>query len=377
MLNYQNQNIMRSFIYYFAAVCLIVLQSCSGRQEQPVQTEVEKKKATDPLFKVVTVVSVQPEFSITLPGELKPYEEVSIYPKIKGFVRKIYVDRGSLVHKGQVLAQLEAPEIGEQYSAKQSVSGTAYQKYLFSKQSYNRLKEASKKNGAVATIELERAYAQLLGDSASYKSSLSEASASGQIKNYLRITAPFSGVITERFISEGALVGDNAAKAEPLFQLTQQNKLRLIVAIPEKQAQSLPLDTKATFSVVDFPGKTFTATLSRNSGALDIVSRSVIAEFDIPNASATLRAGQFAKVNIRLMREQPTLWVPATSIVQAQSGVFIIKIENNITKRLPVQTGVVKDSLTEVFGELQAGDKILLKGSEEIKEGIKSPGRLF
>lgn len=362
---------MRSFIYFLIAVSLIVLQSCYGKGEKAKQNENEKKVTVVPSFKVATVKSAQPEFSVTLPGELLPYEQVNIYPKIKGFIKKIYVDRGTYVTKGQLLAQLEAPEIGEQFAASQSASGTAYQKYLFSKQSYNRLKDASKKNGAVATIELERAYAQLLGDEATYNSSKSSASASGQIKNYLRITAPFSGVITGRVISEGALVGDNAGKAEPLFQLAQQNKLRLTVAIPEKQTQSLPPGTKASFTVVDFPGKIFTATLSRSSGALDVSSRSVIAEFDIPNAGTELRAGQYAKVTILLMRAQPTLWVPATSVVQAQSGVFVIKAENDITKRIPVQTGAGKDSLVEVFGNLYAGDIILTKASEEIKEGIK------
>lgn len=209
---------MRSFIYSAIVISLAVLQSCSAKQDKTEQSTTGQKPAT-PTFKVATVVSDQPDFSIVLPGELMPYEQVNIYPKIKGFIKKIYVDRGSFVTKGQVLAQLEAPEIGEQYSARQSASGTAYQKYLFSKQLYNRLKEASKKNGAVATIELERAYAQLLGDSAAYKSSRSEASASGQIKNYLRITAPFSGVITGRLVSEGALVGDNASKAEPPVQV--------------------------------------------------------------------------------------------------------------------------------------------------------------
>lgn len=96
-----------------------------------------------------------------------------------------------------------------------------------------------------------------------------------------------------------------------------------------------------------------------------------MAEFDIQNADAELRAGQYAKVTIRLMRLHPTLWVPATSVVQAQSGIFVIKLDNNITRRIPVQTGAAKDSLVEIFGNLQAGDSILQKGSEEIKEGIK------
>lgn len=362
---------MRPFIYFIAVVTLVALQSCYTKKDNTEKTEIAKEEVAVPSFKVATVILQQPDFSITLPGELLPYEQVNIYPKIKGFIKKIYVDRGSHVNKGQLLAVLEAPEIGERYAASQSSSNSAYQKYLFSKQSYNRLKKASKKNGAVAGIELERAYAQFLGDSASYKSSISEASASGQIKNYLRITAPFSGIITGKFISEGALVGDNASKSEPLFQLSQQNKLRLTVGIPEKEAHSLPVGTTATFTVVDFPGKTFTATLSRNSGALDVTSRSVIAEFDVPNQGAELRAGQYAKVIISLRRTQPTLWVPATSVVQAQSGVFVIKTEENITKRIPVQISGTKDGLVEVFGNLHEGDTILQKGSEEIKEGIK------
>ncbi len=361
---------MRSFIYFIATVTLVVLQSCYAKKDNKEKTDVIKEQVVVPSFKVATVISQQPDFSITLPGELLPYEQVNIYPKIKAFIKKIYVDRGTQVTKGQLLALLEAPEIGEQYSARQSATSTAYQKYLFSKQAYNRLKEASKKNGAVATIELERAYAQFLGDSASYKSSISEASASGQIRNYLRITAPFSGIITGRFISEGALVGDNGGK-DPLFQLSQQNKLRLTVGIPEKDAHSLPVGTTATFTVVDFPGKTFTTTLSRNSGTLDVASRAVMAEFDIPNEGQELRAGQYAKVIIQLKRAKPTFWVPSTSVVQSQAGVFVIKAEENITKRIMVQTGGTKDSLIEVFGDLQEGDTILQKGSEEIKEGIK------
>ena len=242
---------------------------------------------------------------------------------------------------------------------------------MFSKQAYQRLREAARKAGAVATIELEKAYAQYLGDSAAYHSSRSEASASGQLQNYLRITAPFSGVITDRFISEGALVGEGGMNEAPLFQLTQESRLRLEVAIPEKQAQAIEPGTKASYTLIDNPGKTFTATLSRNSRALDVRTKSVLAEFDIDNKTNLFRSGQFAKVTLQLQRRQHTLWVPKTSVVQAQSGTFVVKNEANTTKRILVQIGVTKDTLVEVFGNLNAGDQILLKGSEEVKEGTK------
>ena len=356
---------------YFIALLPIafIIQSCSDQKVKSITTTQKEKKA--PAFKWTSVKMEQPQFTITVPGELKPYEEVSIYPKMKGFVKKVYVDRGSYVRKGQLLALLEAPEIGAQYAARTSSSSTAYQQFLFSRQSYQRLKEAAKKTGAVATIELERAYAQYLGDSAAYKSSRSEASASGQLQAYLRIRAPFTGVITNRAISEGALVGEGGVQGSPLFQLTQESRLRLEVAIPEKQAQALTPGTKATFTLIDYPGKKFTATLSRNSGALDTRTKSVMAEFDIDNNSKELRSGQYAKVSVHLQRKQPTTWVPASSVVQAQSGIFVVKNEANQTKRIPVQIGVTKDTLVEVFGNLNAGDQILLKGSEEVKEGTK------
>lgn len=352
------------------AFAVLLIQSCSQPKERNSATVLAKTKTTSN-FKFATVIADQKTFTVTLPGELKAYEEVSVYPKIKGFIKKIYVDRGSYVRKGQLLARLEAPEVGAQFAASTSSSGTAYQKFIFSRQSYNRLKDAAKKEGAVATIELEKAYAQYLGDSASYFSSRYAANASGQMQNYLRIVAPFDGVITARNASEGALVGDNGINGAPVFQLVQENKLRLVVAIPEKQAQSLTGETKATFTVVDNPGKTFTASLSRNSNAIDAATKSLLAEFDFDNKNNLLHSGQYAKVKLQLQRPRATLWVPATSVVQAQSGVFVVKNANGLVKRIPVQTGLASDSLTEVFGELTAGDKVFLKGSEELKAGTK------
>lgn len=356
------------------AVGSLLFQYCSeasGRKPLKQGAEQTAKAERLPTFPVSPVQLLQPDYTVTLPGELNPYEQVNIYPKVKGFVKKIYADRGSVVRKGQLLALLEAPEIGEEYSARKSSSTTAYQKLLFSRQTYNRLKEASLKNGAVASIELEKAYAQYLGDSAAYNSSRSEASASGQMQGYLRITAPFSGTITGRFISEGALVSENGMDGKPLFTLTQQEKLRLTVSVPEKQVHSLSPGAVVNFTVLDLPGKTFKATLSRSSHALDNVSRSLIAEFDIENSKAELRAGQYAKVKITMKRPQPTLFVPRSSIINSQSGIFVILDDGGQTKRINVQPGITVDSLVEVFGNLEEGQVVLKKGNEEIKDGTR------
>lgn len=353
-------------IIYFLITSIFFAGCYSAAKENKPGTEISEKKTVN--VKTVAVKEDRPRFSLRVPGELLPYEQVDIYAKINGFVQKLYVDRGSYVQKGQILVRLEAAEMEEEFSARKSVSGTAYQQYLFSKQSYERLKSASKKSGAVATIELEKAYSQFLADSAKYKSTVSLAAAAGKLQSYLEIRAPFSGIITERFVSEGALVGAGT-RSEPLFQLSQQNKLRLTVSIPEEQANAIPDDAFVTFSVIDLPGRTFEAKLSRTSGALSPVTRSVTAEFDIPNEDLLLSAGQYADVKLQLIKKEPTMWVPRKSVVNSQAGTFVLVVRNDSAMRIPVHKGISQETYTEIFGAIKPGERVIAEGTEEIQNG--------
>jgi len=355
---------MRPLILLITGVILFLFQACSGKENKETKQQAQQK-----IFPVTEVMKDKPHFNISLPGELMPYEQVKLYPRVKGFIKKLYADRGSKVQQGQLLAELDAPEIMQQYLAKKSAERDVFEKFQYSRQAYKRLQAAAKKNGAVAAIELDKALSQMLSDSAAYQSAKADRAVAAQLNNYLRITAPFNGIITGRYVSAGALVGDNAGKEDPLFELGQQDKLRLTVAIPEKQVHSLPKGTKAVFTVVDLPGEQFTAMLSRNSGLLDPSLRSVIAEFDVTNTNGKLRGGQFAKVNIALERADSSLWVPVTSVVQSQSGVFVLKVKNNIAQKISVETGGTNNNLMEVFGDLQPGDQVLLNGTEEMKNG--------
>ncbi len=343
----------------------VVLSACStGKSEE---TKTDKKAGSTPVVEVISPLSDQPLYPLSLPGELKPFEEVDVFAKAKGFVKKLYVDRGSRVKKGQLLAILEAPEISQQYLSVQSNERKLYENYLYSRQAYQRLKKAASKNGAVAEIELDRAKAQLRSDSAAYHSAKASTGASAQLKDYLRITAPFSGTIVSRNVSVGALVGENSST--PLFTIAQQERLRLTVSIPEKHAHSVTGNTLATFTVSNRPGKIHKASLSRNSGLLDQESRSIAVEFDVDNRNQTLAGGEYAQVKLMLKRPDSTLWLPASSVVQAQSGVFVLKVENGVVERIPVSLGIRKKDMQEVFGEILSADKIVKSGTEELEEG--------
>lgn len=344
---------------------LLLIAACS--QEKPISKPAEAKKLA--AVQVISPVMDQPGYSLALPGELKAFEEVVLYPKVKGFVKKILVDRGSRVGRGQLLAVLEAPEISQQYLAAKSDENKFHEDYLYSRQSYDRLKKAAAKSGAVAEIELDRAKSKFRSDSAAYASVKAKTGASAQLQRYLRITAPFDGVITDRKVSVGALVGEGAQT--PLFSLTQIKNLRLTVAVPEKHSQSVNKQTKVSFTVANHPGKVYQSALSRKSGVLDQQSRSVVAEFDVDNSSNELGGGEYAQVKLAMQRPDPTIWLPVSSIVNAQSGTFVIKVERNVVSRIPVSLGIRKAELQEVFGDVLPEDQIVKTGTEELTEGMK------
>lgn len=352
----------RITIVVTAFVAAAGISSCTTGNSEGTRKE---PKVSPPVLEVIKPDIQRPSYTLVLPGELKPFEEVDIFAKARGFVKKLYVDRGSKVEKGQLLALLEAPEVAQQFLSVQSTEIQLYEDYLYSRQAYERLKKAAEKNGAVAEIELDKARAQARSDSAAYHSAKASTGASAQMKDYLRVVAPFDGTVLERNVSPGALVGEN--NQTPLFAIAHHDNLRLTVAIPEKHARSIDAGTQATFSVSNHPGRTFKAVLSRKSGVVNQEHRSMLLEFDIDNTNQTLNGGEYAQVTLMLQRPDSTTWVPATSVVQAQSGIFVLKVNDGVVERTPVLLGLRNNDMQEIFGDVTSADEILRMGIEELE----------
>ena len=352
-------------IWAIAASLIWLIASCSQKGEE--KQEEKHMETTAVSYPTAPVQFINPEYEISVPAELKPYEQVAVYAKVTGFVKQLYVDRGDRVRKGQLLAILEAPEMEQQYLSDKSNEQKVHSNYLYAKQAYERLLDASKTTGAVADIELDRAKSAMESAKSAYDASKAGTAHSSQLKQYLRITAPFDGVITERNVSVGALAG--TGNDTPLFMMAQSNKLRLTLSLPERHASSVFEGMTATFTVSSQPGKTFDAKLSRTSGLLDQQDRSLTLEFDVSNQSGELQGGDYAQVSLKLQRKSPTYWVQSKSILNTQSGAYILALNDNEIKRISIKEGTRLDTLTEVFGNLSKEDNIILKPSEEIKEG--------
>jgi membrane fusion protein (multidrug efflux system) len=334
---------------------------------------------------VVPVVSKAVERQVKLPGEFQPYLAVPIVAKVSGFVKTLTVDRGSVVKQGELLATLEAPEMQAQIIEAQSKAqaldlqrAEAQAKLAAAQSTYDRLKAASATPGVVAENDVvvagktvEAAQALVKSYDGSIKAAQAQVDAVRDLEHYLRIKAPFDGIITERNVHPGALVGPNAGST-PLLRLHQISRLRLVVAVPEALVGAIVKGARVPFGVPAYPGEQFYGTVNLVSHDLDAKTRSMAVELDVRNADLRLGAGMYPEVQWPVKRPQPSLLVPPTSIVSTTERTFVIRIKADGTAEwVNVGRGARVGELIEVFGPLKQGDTVVRRGSDELREGTK------
>jgi RND family efflux transporter MFP subunit len=307
-----------------------------------------------------------------LPGVLKPFLMVDIYPKVNGFIQEVPVDRGSEVRTGQLLVRLEAPEIEQQYLGAKSKYLQAYSLSLASKDDYDRLMVANKMPGTVSPHDLELARAKMIADSATVQSEIANYKALEATRDYLSVTAPFNGVITVRNVHPGALVGPAQKESDkPMLVLEQHDKLRLVIDVPEVYSNQLAPGTIVSFRVSTLPGRVFRGAISRSAGSLSMKYRSEAIEVDVSNGDRLLKPGMYAEVELPVHRSTNSLIVPGSAIVTSQEKRYVIKVQGGRAHWVDVTEGNSRNDSTEVFGDLQLHDQIVVNANDGIKDGSK------
>ena len=332
---------------------------------------------------VVKVISKPVERTVKLPGEFMPYLSVAVHAKVTAFVDKVEVDRGSVVREGQVLALLEAPELTAQRAeaeaktqALESQRAEAEAKLIAAQSTYERLKAASETPGVVAgndlilaEKELDAARSFLQAQESSVKAAQQSAASLKELESYLRVTAPFSGTITEREIHPGALVGPGAGSSIPLLRLEQNSRLRLVVAVPESEVGGIVKGGHVPFRVPAYPGETFNGVIARIPDSLDSRTRTMPVELDVANPQGRLAPGMYPEVSWPVRNKKPALLVPASSILTTRERTFAIRIRDGKAEWVNVTRGSPVDDLLQVYGPLNPGDQLVRRASEEIREG--------
>lgn len=328
------------------------------------------------------VVAQALEKTVTIPGDLTAYQGVNIHAKLSGFVESIAVDRGSWVKRGMALGRLAAPELRAQRAeveaklqAVRSQQVEAQVRVVGAQSTHDRLEAASATPGVVAgndleiaerTVEALRAQVEALKSSAGAAEAAVKAVA--ELEAYLELAAPFDGVITERNVHPGSLVGPAGGA---LLRLEQVSRLRLTVPVPEAYVGTITKGTKVDFKVSAFPDRTFQGVIARPAHSLDMKTRSMLVELDVTNAKLTLAPGMFAEVRWPVSRAQTTLFVPATAVVRTSERQFVVRVRNGVAEWVDVRRGEMNGSVIEVFGDLREGDVVVRRGSDEIRPGTK------
>lgn len=342
-----------------------IFTSCNQAESKPVAVE-----ETAPAIETFSPVKEKFSTELRMPAELSGFQQVDIYAKVSSYVKELKADIGSEVKKGQLIMVLEAPEVSAQLAAAESRLRSQEAVYTGSNSTYKRYLETSKTEGTLSKNDLEQAEARKNSDHANYQAAKASYREIQNMQGYLQIRAPFDGVIAARNVNLGAFVGPAGKGSElPLFTIQQQDKLRLSVYVPEQYSGFLTSGDALKFNVKSLPGRTFEAKIARKSGALDSKLRSERVEMDFKNSDKKLLPGMVAEVVLPLTARDSNFVVPKTAVFASSEGVFVLKVENGKTLRLPVQKGREIEDRVEVFGEI-SGETVLVKAAnEEIKDG--------
>jgi RND family efflux transporter MFP subunit len=332
-------------------------------------------------IELVQVVSKDISQTIDLPGEFLSFQSVELHAKVRGYVEQVLVDRGSLVKRGQLLAVLSAPEMKAQISeaeskvqAAEAERAQAEAQLSAAQSTYDKLKRAAETPGAISGNELIQAEDQVKAAEAAVqakrqaKAAMEEAvKAQKDLESYLRITAPFSGIVTDRLVHPGALVGPGA---DPVLLVVQEvARLRLVVAVPEQNVGEIVKGAQVEFHVPAFPQRLYSGTVARIAHALDEKTRTMAVELDVFNRDGSLSPGMYPSVKWPLRREKPSLLVPKTSVVTTTERTFVVRERGGRAEWINVVKGAADGDLIEVFGDLRPGEMVVRRATDEIREG--------
>lgn len=317
----------------------------------------------------MTVHQSQVKGQVKLPGVMQPFQFVQLYPRVNGFVKQVFVDRGSMVRHGQVLITLEAPEIEQEVAAARLKYTQAEENYKTSTDRYQRLLETSLTPGTVSAYDLKAALDKMQGDSATVLGEIASYKALETMKSYLVVNAPFDGVITERNLHPGALVGPSAQNAKPMLILQELARLRLTVDIPEQYTVQISDGDNVHFHANALPGYDFTGTIARSSHSLSNNFRSETVEVDVDNRNNRFKPGMYAEVSLPISGSANAFVVPKTAIVTTTERKYVVLVKDGIARWTDISEGNQGADSTEIFGALEDGNTLLTHADYQVRDG--------
>jgi membrane fusion protein (multidrug efflux system) len=324
--------------------------------------------------KTVTVVKpTQSEATapLILPGNIQANRSASIYARVDGYLKQWYVDIGDHVHEGQVLADIEAPQIDANLREAQAQLELAKANLKLAQTNTERSQQlfANKVN---SQQELDTVLATGSVQQANQDTATASLENAQQMKAYEQVKAPFDGVITARYVDVGSLVTSGSVKTvQKLFDLAQSDPVRVFVNVPQSDVSRVQPGTNATVKVDEYPNETFTGKVTRDAGAFDQASRTILLEVDVPNPAGRLYAGMYAHVTLTAPSTSQLMYLPDNTILIDSKGTRVATVDSSHRIHFKeVTLGRDFGTKSEIVNGLTPSDVVVQNPTDDLQEGM-------
>lgn len=337
----------RKYIYFiavcFVLVALFVWRIASG------DPSADTRRQSIPVVKTENALRQTVLYNLLYTADVAAVQQAGIYPKVSGTLDHVYVDMGSPVRRGQMLALIDTTEL---FQTRQQAAATAQNARL----TYRRTKDLYDQT-LVAAQDIENAEAAM-------KVAVAALDIATTRLDYARITAPFSGTITKKFLDPGAVV---SALTSTLFTLMDPDRMKIIINILEQDIPRVTMGLEASVSVDAFPGKKFTGTVSKFSQAVDLATRTMAVEVDIPNPGHLLAPGMFATVSLNVGQKNDALTLPTQALLKDDQGLYVYIARQDTARRARVTAGSEQNSRTEILSGLEGTEDVITTGQQFVR----------
>ncbi|MGA2333810.1 MAG: efflux RND transporter periplasmic adaptor subunit [Terriglobales bacterium] len=346
-------------------------------------TFLNRKSETDALAKeteavsIPTVAVVQPQAEpgndeLVLPGNLQAFIESPIFARTNGYLLRWYKDIGSKVEKGELLAAIDTPEVDQELSQARASREQIKAALGLAKISADRWANLLKSD-SVSQQEADQqasGYQQALANLAAADANVRRLE---ELESFKNVYAPFSGVLTRRNVDPGALINSGAqAAGRELFDISRVDPLRVYVSVPQAYAPNIKVGMKANVTLQEFPGQKFVGTVVRTAEAIDLATRTLNTEVDVPNKDGKLLPGSFGQVHFATGTSVPRITIPVNAMLFRAEGPQVAVVDKDGKVHLrPISIGRDFGATLEILGGLEMSDQIIINPSDSLEEGQK------
>src|SRR5260221_1539284 len=353
-----------------AAVALVIFFGIRSRVNAEAKVTQATNEAAIPTVNIVHPVADAPSQEIALPGNTAAYIDAPIYARTNGYLKRWYFDIGTPVKKGQLLAEIETPEVDQQLQQARADLETAQANFNIAKITASRW-EFLVSTGSVSQQETDQAKSDLTAKKAAADSSASNVRRLEELQSFEKIYAPFDGILTARNTDVGQLIDAGAGSPRELFHLASIDKLRVYVAIPEVYSRAAANGSTATLTLDEFPCEIFKGTLVRNANSFDAANRTLLTEVDVENPKGRLRPGAYVFVHFKLPESITSVTIPSNALLFRKEGLQVGVVRDGKVELVSVKIGRDYGSTVEILSGITGSDSVVLSPPDSLLTGTR------